>query len=75
MAKMGRPKKKFNRRSVTMFINESLLAEIDEHVAKTKSTVSRDYTRSDFFNDAAKTMLKKLNNEKRGYNDRQIKQI
>lgn len=66
MAKMGRPKKKFNRRSVTMFINESLLAEIDEYVAKTKSTVSRDYTRSDFFNDAAKTMLKKLNNEKEG---------
>lgn len=75
MAKMGRPKKKYNRRSVTMFINESLLAEVDEYVATTKSTVNREYTRSDFFNDAAKTMLKNMNDEKRDSNDRQVKQI
>lgn len=70
MAKMGRPKKKFNRRSVTMYINESLITEIDEYVTKRKRTASRDYTRSDFFNEAGKTMLKMLNNEKRDYNDR-----
>ncbi len=70
MAKMGRPKKKFNRRSVTMLINESLLAEIDEYVTDTKRTGNRDYTRSDFFNESAKTMLKMLNNEKRDNNDR-----
>ncbi len=65
MAKMGRPKKKFNRRSVTMFINESLLVEIDEYVTDAKRTGNRDFTRSDFFNEAAETLLKMLNNEKR----------
>ena len=53
-----------------MFINESLLVEIDEYVTKRKRTISRDYTRSDFFNEAAKTMLEMLNNEKRDYNDK-----
>lgn len=69
MARMGRPKKKFNRRHVTVFVDESILAMIDDHVAKIKKT-NREYTRSDFINEAAQRALAQLYERKENGNDR-----
>lgn len=58
MAKMGRPKKKFNRRHITIFIDEGILEKIDEIVAEVKKK-NREYTRSDYFNEAARAALER----------------
>ena len=66
MARMGRPKKKFNRRHVTIFLDEAILAVVDDYVAEVKKK-NREYTRSDFINEAAQ---KYLDERKMNYNDR-----
>lgn len=56
MGNLGRPKKKFNRRRITIFADEGLLAKIDDYVAEVKKT-DREYTRSDFFNSSASASI------------------
>lgn len=63
MAKVGRPKKKYNRRVVTVWIDENILAGIDERVAEIKQT-NREYTRADFINDAAQAALEGMSKKK-----------
>lgn len=58
MARMGRPKKKFNRRHITVFVDEGILTKIDEYVAEVKKK-NREYTRSDYINEAARAALER----------------
>lgn len=56
MARTGRPKKKFNRRHITIFIDENILSRVDDCVSDIKK-MNREYTRSDFINEAALAYL------------------
>lgn len=59
MSAMGRPKKlEEKRRMYSIYIDEPMLTEIDEYVLRQKQT-KKAYSRSDFFNEAAKAYLKK----------------
>lgn len=59
MSAMGRPKKlKEKRRLYSIYVDEPTLEEIDAYVLQRKQT-DKAYSRSDFFNEAAKAYLKK----------------
>lgn len=71
MARTGRPKKVINRRAITAHIDEHILSMIDMFVAE-KKQMNREYSRSDFFNEATRKFFADL--KRKGYeNDGHIK--
>jgi hypothetical protein len=72
---MGRPKKLKDRRAtVTFYITGSLLDTVDEYVDGRKAE-NRDYSRSDFANEAFQRYLRELGIALEGDDDEEEKQV